>query len=53
MNKELKKRHLAELNALESQYQINLDNLKLISESQSDLRSRMQIILNKFKNENI
>ena len=51
MNKELKKRHLIELNALESQYQINLDNLKTISESQSDLRSRMQIILNKFKNE--
>jgi len=49
MNKELKKRHLSELTALESQYQINLDNLKMISESNKDLRSRMQVILNKFK----
>ena len=47
MNNELKKKHLAELKTLESQYQINLDNLKMISESQSDLRSRMQVILNK------
>lgn len=51
MNKELKKRHLAELTALESKYQINLDNLKIISESNRDLRSRMQIILSKFKDE--
>lgn len=49
MNKELKKRHLIELTALESQYQINLDNLRMISESQTDIRSRMQIILQKFK----
>lgn len=49
MNKELKKRHLAELKSLENLYQINLENLIIISESQKDITSRIQIILDKFK----
>lgn len=51
MNNELKKRHLAELKAMESQYNRNLQNLIAISDSQKDLTSRMQLIINKFKDD--
>lgn len=51
MNKELKNRHLIEIKELQSEYSRHLERMNYIQELQKDVLSRIEIILNKFKND--
>lgn len=49
MNKELKKRHLAEIKELQSEYSRHLERMNYIQELQRDVLSRIEVIINKLK----